>query len=91
MVVAPTKQAPIAGYCACAASGQALATPPTSVMSSRRLPSRATSGMKRISQFWNENLVIRYTQAECCYVRFGSKADIAVRLRNVRYVPNSGH
>jgi len=24
-------------------------------------------------------------------VRFGSKADIAVRLRDVRFTPNSGH
>jgi hypothetical protein len=47
--------------------------------------------MKRISQFWNENRVIRYTQAECRYVRFGSKADIGGRLGNVRFTPKSGH
>jgi len=35
---------------------------------------------------------VRFVGVSCAYdVRFGTKADIAVRLRNVRFTPKSGH
>jgi hypothetical protein len=64
-------------------------------MNSRRLMAspapRAYIGCKKISQIQIENCAVRDIHASLRHVRYGSKADIATHLRNVRFTPKSGH
>jgi hypothetical protein len=84
------------GCCARAPSGQTAATPPNSVMKSRRLinfpeaqrePSyRLNVALGKAPVGVKKQAVERRTD-----VRFGSKADIRAVKSHVRFTPESGH
>ena len=75
------------GCCARAASGHTIATPPTSVMKSRRFITPPRSSKRSIVAATTGSPEGLH-QAD---VRFGSKADVEARPSDVRFTPESGH
>src|SRR5262249_31869940 len=71
--------------CARAANGQAAATPPRRVMTSRR---RIASPGAQDKASYRLRLAHRKEPTD---VRFGSKADMCSAKRHVRFTPKSGH
>src|SRR6516164_5052835 len=86
--------------CARALSGQAAADPAIPLMKSRRriafTKAGTTPDRMRLQQgFATDEMGFRgqFAQQQSCaaHVRFGSKADIAASLSDVRFTPKSGH
>ena len=90
----------IARCCACTVSGEAATDPATAFMKSRRRIAFTKAGTTPIRTRLQQGFAageigfrsqVARQQSWTANVRFGSKADIEARPRNVRFTPESGH